>query len=137
MFWQRHCKTALQDISKLEDNTDLMSKLHDGFVSRFLTRPISRRITSVLLNFPFHPSTWTISICGFPLIAGVFLVRGDYVSIVIGAAIFQASSILGGCDADIARAKHLESKFGARLDYFCDFMASLLFVLAMSFGPRR
>src|SRR5437773_4210776 len=85
MFGQRHCKTALQDISKLEENTDLMSKPQDGFVSRFLNRPISRRITSVLLKFPIHPSTWTISICVLPLIASVFLVRGDYVSIVIGA----------------------------------------------------
>src|SRR5881227_1934904 len=134
MFGQGHCKTALQDISKLEENTDLMSKPQDGFVSRFLNRPISRRITSVLLKFPIHPSTWTISICGLPLIAGVFLVRGDYVSIVIGAAIFQAFSILDGCDGEIARAKNLESKFGERLDYFCDFMASLLYVLALGLG---
>src|SRR5438552_13730573 len=137
MFGQRHCKTALQDISKLEENTDLMSKPQDGFVSRFLNRPISRRITSVLLKFPIHPSTWTISICGLPLIAGVFLVRGDYVSLVIGAAIFQAFSILDGCDGEIARAKNLESKFGERLDYFCDFIASLLYVLALGLGLHR
>jgi len=55
-----------------------------------------------------------------------FLVRGNYVSIVIGAAIFQAFSILDGCDGEIARAKNLESKFGERLEYFCDFVSSLL-----------
>src|SRR5213079_488943 len=114
-----------------------MSKPQDGFVSRFLNRPISRRITSVLLKFPIHPSTWTISICGLPLIAGVFLVRGDYVSIVIGAAIFQAFSILDGCDGEIARARNLESKFGERLDQFCDFLASLLYVLALGLGLHR
>src|SRR4051794_16207000 len=90
MFGQRHCKTPLQDISQLEEKTDLMSKPQDGFVSRFLNRPISRRITSVLLKFPIHPSTWTISICVLPLIAGVFLIRGVYVSMVIGAAIFRS-----------------------------------------------
>jgi len=137
MFGQRHCKTALQDISKLEENTDLMSKPQDGFVSRFLNRPISRRITSVLLKFPIHPSTWTISIFVLPLIACVFLVRGNYVSIVIGAAIFQAFSILDGCDGEIARAKNLESKFGERLDYFCDFVSSLLYVLALGLGLHR
>src|SRR5438270_13717062 len=137
MFGQRHCKTALQDISKLEENTDLMSQPQDSFVSRFLNRPISRRITSVLLKFPIHPSTWTISICGLPLIDGVFLVRGDYVNIVIGAAIFQAFSILDGCDGEIARAKNLESKFGERLDHLCDFMASLLYVLALGLGLHR
>src|SRR6266404_4256518 len=137
MFGPRHRKTALQDISKLEDNTDLMSKPQDGLVSRFLNRPISRRITSVLLKFPIHPSTWTISIFVLPLIACVFLVRGNYVSIVIGAAIFQAFSILDGCDGEIARAKNLESKFGERLDYFSDFVASLLYVLALGLGLHR
>src|SRR6266513_759160 len=137
MFGQQYCKTALQDISKLEENTDLMSKPQDGFVSRFLNRPISRRITSVLLKFPIHPSTWTISICVLPLIAGVFLVRGDYVSILLGAAIFQVFSILDGCDGEIARAKNLESKFGERLDYFSDFVASLLYVLALGLGLHR
>ena len=137
MFGQRHCKTALQDISKLEENTDLMSKPQDGFVSRFFNRPISRRITRFLLQFPIHPNAWTISIFVLPLIACLFLVRGDYVSLVIGAAIFQAFSILDGCDGEIARAKNLESKFGERLDYFCDFAASLLYVLALGLGLHR
>src|SRR6267154_4261743 len=137
MFGQRHCKTALQDISKLEEKTDLMSKPQDGFVSRFLNRPISRRITRFLVKFPIHPNAWTISIFVLPLIACIFLMRGNYVSIVIGAAIFQAFSILDGCDGEIARAKNLESKFGERLDYFSDFIASLLYVLALGLGLHR
>jgi len=114
-----------------------MSKPQDGFVSQFLNRPISRCITSFLLKFPIHPSAWTISIFVLPLIACVFLVRGDYVSVVIGAAIFQVFSILDGCDGEIARAKNLESKFGERLDHFCDFLASLLYVLTLGLGLHR
>jgi 1L-myo-inositol 1-phosphate cytidylyltransferase / CDP-L-myo-inositol myo-inositolphosphotransferase len=114
-----------------------MSKPQDGFVSRYLNRPISRRITSVLLKFPIHPNAWTISIFVLPLVTSVFLVRGDYVSVVIGAAIFQMFSILDGCDGEIARAKNLESNFGERLDYFCDFAASLLYVLALGLGLHR
>ena len=114
-----------------------MSKPQDGFISRFLNRPISRRITRFLLKFPIHPNAWTISIFVLPLIACVFLVRGNYISIVIGAAIFQAFSILDGCDGEIARARNLESKFGERLDYFCDFVASLLYVLALGLGLHR
>ena len=111
-----------------------MSKPQDGFVSRFLNRPISRRITSFLLKFPIHPNAWTISIFVLPLIAGAFLVRGDYKSVVIGAAVFQVFSILDGCDGEIARAKDLESKLGERLDYFCDFLGSVIYVLALGFG---
>ena len=111
-----------------------MSKPQDGFVSRFLNRPVSRRITRVLLKFPIHPNTWTIAIFVLPLIASVFLVRGNYLSVVIGAAVFQAFSILDGCDGEIARAKSLESRFGERMDNLCDFLASLLYVLALGWG---
>jgi phosphatidylglycerophosphate synthase len=114
-----------------------MSKPQDGFVSRFLNRPISRRITAFLLKFPIRPNGWTVSIFALPLIAGAFLVRGDYVSVIIGAAIFQVFSILDGCDGEIARAKNLESKFGERLDYFCDFAASLVYVLTLGLGLHR
>jgi len=114
-----------------------MSKPQDGFVSRFLNRPISRRITAFLLKFPIRPNGWTVSIFVLPLIAGAFLERGDYVSVIIGAAIFQVFSILDGCDGEIARAKNLESKFGERLDYFCDFAASLVYVLTLGLGLHR
>jgi hypothetical protein len=114
-----------------------MGKPQDGFVSRFLNRPISRRITRFLLKFPIRPSAWTMSIFVLPLIACLFFLRGDYVSVVIGAAVFQVFSILDGCDGEIARAKNLESRFGERLDQFCDFLASLLYVLALGLGLHR
>lgn len=111
-----------------------MSKPQDGFVSRFLNRPISSRITSLLVKFPIHPTAFTASIFVLPLVAGVFFLRGDYLSILIGAAIFQVFSILDGCDGEIARAKNLESKFGERLDNICDFLASLIYVVALGTG---
>jgi hypothetical protein len=114
-----------------------MSKPQDGFVSRFLNRPISRSITRFLLKLPITPSAWTISIFSLPLIGCAFLVRDHYAGTVIGAAIFQIYSILDGCDGEIARAKNLESKFGEQLDYACDFLASLLFLIALGFGLHR
>jgi phosphatidylglycerophosphate synthase len=111
-----------------------MSKPQDGFVSRFLNRPISSRITRLLVKFPIHPSAFTMAIFVLPLVAAVFLQRGDYLSILLGAALFQVFSILDGCDGEIARAKNLESKFGERLDNLCDFVGSLIYVLALGSG---
>jgi phosphatidylglycerophosphate synthase len=111
-----------------------MSKPQDGFVSRFLNRPISSRITPLLVKFPIHPSAFTASIFVLPLVAGVFLMRGDYLSVLLGAAIFQVFSVLDGCDGEIARARKLESKFGERLDNVCDFLGSLVYVLALGSG---
>ena len=111
-----------------------MSKPQDGFVSRFLNRPISSRITSLLVKFPIHPTAFTASIFVLPLVAGILFLRGDYLSILMGAAIFQVFSILDGCDGEMARAKNLESKFGKRLDNICDFLASLIYVVALGTG---
>ncbi len=114
-----------------------MSKPQDGFVSRYLNRPISQRVTRVLLKFPIHPNTCTVFIFIFSLIACPFLARGGYINILIGAAIFQIYSILDGCDGEIARAKNLESRFGERLDNFCDFLASVFFIIALGVGLNR
>src|SRR5215475_5955273 len=111
-----------------------MSKPQDGFVSRFLNRPVSSRITRLLVKFPIHPTAFTASIFVLPLVAGVFLQRGDYLSILLGATIFQIFSVLDGCDGEIARVKNLESKFGERLDNLCDFLGSLIYVLALGSG---
>jgi phosphatidylglycerophosphate synthase len=111
-----------------------MSKPQDGFVSRFLNRPISSRIAGLLMKFPIHPSVFTASIFVLPIAAGVFLLRGDYLSILMGAAIFQVFSILDGCDGEIARGRNLESKFGERLDNVCDFLGSLIYVVALGTG---
>src|ERR1043166_2966303 len=111
-----------------------MSKPQYGLVSRFLNRPISRFITRFLLKLPIHPDAWTLSIFILPIVCCYFLLKGDYLSILIGAAIFQIYSILDGCDGEIARIKNLESKRGEFLDGFCDFLASLLFVIALGFG---
>jgi CDP-L-myo-inositol myo-inositolphosphotransferase len=114
-----------------------MSKPQDGFVSRFLNRPISSRITRLVVRFPIHPSAFTASVFVLPLVAAMFLQRGHYLSVLLGAAIFQVFSILDGCDGEIARAKNLESKFGERLDNLCDFLGSLIYVLALGSGLNR
>jgi len=111
-----------------------MSKPQDGFVSRFLNRPISSRITRLLVRFPIRPTAFTASIFVLPLVAGMFFLHGSYLSILMGAAIFQVFSILDGCDGEIARAKNLESKFGERLDNLCDFLGSLIYVLTLGTG---
>ena len=138
--WRQHWfgKSSLMCYKRRLDLEPIsMSKPQDGLVSRFLNRPISRFITRFLLKFPIHPHTWTLSIFILPIVSCYFLVRGDYASIVIGAAVFQVYSILDGCDGEIARAKGLESRRGEFLDGFCDFLASLIFVITLGFGLGR
>ena len=109
-------------------------KTQDGFISRFLNRPISRAISRDLLKSSITPSAWTLSIFALPIAAFLFLQRGDYLGFMFGAALFQVYSILDGCDGEIARAKYLESDSGRRFDTLCDIVGSLLFAIGLGLG---
>src|SRR4029077_1770847 len=110
------------------------AKSRDGFVSRYLNRPISRTVSQFLLKTSITPNLWTVLITAFPLIGFLFLVRGTYAGFVIGAVLFNAHSILDGCDGEIARAKYLDSEKGPGVDAFGDLIALLLFSLGLGFG---
>jgi phosphatidylglycerophosphate synthase len=112
-------------------------KPQDGFVSRFINRPISRLISRALLKSRLTPGAWTLSIFVLPIVAFVLLQRGDYIGFVAGAVLFQLFSILDGCDGEVARAKYLESERGRALDTFFDVAGNVLFALGLGVGLQR
>jgi len=109
-------------------------KTQDGFISRFLNRPISRAISRRLLKSSVTPNAWTLLILVLPIAGFVSLRRGDYLGFVSGAALFQIYSIVDGCDGEIARAKYLESDRGRRFDTLCDVLGSVLFAIGLGLG---
>ncbi len=112
-------------------------KPQDGIVSRSINRPMSRAISRLLLKCRITPSEWTLLILPIPIAASLFFMRGDYASVLIGTLLFQAYSVLDGCDGEIARAKFLESERGARLDTWCDIFANVLLAISLGFGLER
>ncbi|MEO6871215.1 MAG: CDP-alcohol phosphatidyltransferase family protein [Chthoniobacterales bacterium] len=112
-------------------------KPQDGFVSRFVNRPISRALSRLLLRTSITPSGWTLAIFVLPVIGSGFLLRGDYVDVIVGLLFFQLYSVLDGCDGEIARAKYLDSERGQKLDTWCDVVGSLLLALSLGFGLSR
>src|SRR5438045_4174918 len=90
------------EIDRIE--TDFLrgsGKSQDGFVSRYLNRPISRAITRLLLRFPATPNGWTWLISPIPIIAAFILARGNYWSFFWGLVLFQIFSVFDGCDGEI------------------------------------
>jgi hypothetical protein len=112
-------------------------KSQDGFVSRYLNRPISRSITRLLLRLPATPNGWTWLIFPIPVVAALVLGQGSYWSFVWGLILFQIFSILDGCDGEIARAKFMESERGRQLDDLFDVLSNILLVLGLGFGLRN
>jgi phosphatidylglycerophosphate synthase len=112
-------------------------KSQDGFVSRYLNRPISRLVTRLLLRFPTTPNAWTLATFPVPIIASLVLTNGTYGSFVWGLFLFQIFSILDGCDGEIARAKFMESERGRKLDALFDVVSNILLVLGLGFGLRQ
>jgi hypothetical protein len=112
-------------------------KAQDGFVSRYLNRPISRVVTRLLLRFPTTPNAWTLLIFPIPIAASLILFHGTYWSFLWGLVLFQFFSVLDGCDGEIARAKFLESESGRRLDDLFDILSNILLVVGLGFGLSR
>lgn len=112
-------------------------KSQDGFVSRYLNRPISRGLTRLLLRFPTTPNAWTVATFPIPIIASLVLSHGSYQSLVWGLILFQVFSILDGCDGEMARAKFMESEGGRKLDALFDVLSNILLVLGLGFGLRQ
>jgi phosphatidylglycerophosphate synthase len=112
-------------------------KSRDGFVSRYLNRPISRPVSQFLLKTPMTPNVWTLLITLFPVVGFLFLIRGNYFGFVVGTALYQVHSILDGCDGEIARAKYLDSEKGPGFDALGDLIALLLFSLGVGVGLFR
>jgi phosphatidylglycerophosphate synthase len=112
-------------------------KSQDGFVSRYLNRPVSRLVTRLLLRFPTTPNAWTLLIFPIVVVASLLLLHGTHGSFFWGLVLFQIYSVLDGCDGEIARAKFLESERGRRLDDLCDILSNLLLVVGLGFGLSR
>ncbi len=95
-------------------------KRTDGPISKYINRPISIRISRVLAKTSIKPST--ISIISFILCVVSFYLFfiGNYLNIALAGVVGQISSIIDGCDGEIARLKFMATDYGAWLDAVLD-----------------
>ncbi len=113
---------------------DSLSKPTDGIISRLLNRRISKHITRQLVETDITPNM--VSIIAFLLIvfSSVFFALGEWVYLLIGGILVQFSSILDGCDGEIARLRFTGSRYGAFLDSILDRYADSLIIFGLAYG---
>ena len=111
----------------------LSKKDTDGPVSRHLNRPISLRVTKHILNTDITPNKISFFSFLISVVACIAFLLDRYIYLVLGGVLAQISSIIDGCDGEIARLKYQSSRFGAWLDAILDRYsdALLLFGLTM------
>jgi len=105
----------------------------DGLVSRWLNRPISQRITLLVLTMrgvrPIHVTILN-ALLALPMF--LLLLSGDHRGLLLGAILFQVASIIDGVDGEMARATWRSSAEGASLDSLIDMGINFLFVLGLT-----
>ena len=111
-----------------------LRKPTDGVVSRYLNRPISTRISKYLVRTSLTPNHVTLITFITGLISAWFVTAGDYWSVFWGAMLFQLSSILDGCDGEVAKLKFSESKYGSWLDTITDNLTYVAFFGGVVWG---
>jgi len=113
---------------------ETFAKDTDGFFARNFDRKISGAISRRLLRTSVTPNQITIFVTGLGVIAGVFMARPGYGPKVGGAFLFLLTSILDGCDGEVARAKQLTSKVGGWLDLWGDNVVHVAVFYGLSRG---
>lgn len=106
----------------------------DGPIARYINRPVSVKISKFISKTNITPNLLSfLSFIGC-LISALFFSLGDYLNIVIGGFIAQFSSIIDGCDGEIARLKFQQSAYGAWFDAVLDRYADGMIILGMTYG---
>jgi phosphatidylglycerophosphate synthase len=105
----------------------------DGLVSRWINRPISQRITMLVLRIPgARPGHVTMFNALLALAMIPVLLLGGETGLVLGGIMFQTASVLDGVDGEMARATFRTSPAGAALDSAVDIATNLIFVSAFT-----
>ncbi|MEE9175894.1 MAG: sugar phosphate nucleotidyltransferase [Thermodesulfobacteriota bacterium] len=105
----------------------------DGPISKHINRKISTRISKVLVKTKITPNQLSIVVFALSLTASVFFFLGEYLYLLLGAILAQASSIVDGCDGEIARLKFQETEFGAWFDAVLDRYADAFLLFGLTY----
>jgi CDP-L-myo-inositol myo-inositolphosphotransferase len=97
-----------------------LKKPSDGPVSRYLNRPISTRISKRLVKTGISPNSISFFSFFISMLGAFFFFLGGYANLVIGGILAQLSSVVDGCDGEVARLKFQETEFGGWFDSVLD-----------------
>lgn len=111
-----------------------LRKAQDGWTSTYLNRHVSLFLTRWLVATPLKPNQVSLAILCVGLAGAWLASRGTYGSMLAGAALFQAQSILDGCDGEMSRLTFRGSRAGEWLDTIGDDLTNYGFFTGAAWG---
>lgn len=109
-------------------------KPSEGWVGRNINRPISFRMSALLLRTDVSPNVVTWFTFALAVVMFAVLASGTAWGLALGGALYQAVSLIDCVDGDIARVTFRTSKSGAALDTALDMIANLGFLVGVGIG---
>jgi phosphatidylglycerophosphate synthase len=111
-----------------------LRKVQDGWTARWLNRYVSLTLSRHLVKTPFSPNQISVGILAIGLYGAYLAAQGDYWSMLAGAFLFQAQSILDGCDGEMSRVSFRGSLLGEWLDTIGDDLTNYAFFAGTAIG---
>lgn len=105
-------------------------------VSR-VNRALSRQITRQLMHTSITPNQITVVSAFIGLCGAFLLAQPSQLWQVCGGLLFLCSTIIDGCDGEIARLTFQESAFGAKFDIVMDNVVHLFLFPSLAIGLYR
>jgi phosphatidylglycerophosphate synthase len=111
-----------------------LRKPQDGWTSRHLNRYCSLAISRLLVKTSLTPNQVSVGILAIGLAGAFIATRGTYASLLLGAFLFQAQSVLDGCDGEMSRVTYRGSLLGEWLDTIGDDLTNYGFFAGAAIG---
>jgi phosphatidylglycerophosphate synthase len=106
----------------------------DSLIVRQLNRRLSRFLTRRLVRTAVTPNQITLFSALLGLSGALLLAQPAYLSRVFGSLLFLLSTIIDGCDGEVARLTFQESDFGGKLDIIMDNVVHVFLFSGLALG---
>jgi phosphatidylglycerophosphate synthase len=128
------------DTSVATAETQLLRSLGregDSVLVRMVDRRLSQFLTKRLMRTSVTPNQITLGSAVVGIMGALCLAQPSQVWQVLGSLLFLLSTIMDGCDGEIARLTFQESAFGAKLDLIMDNVVHLVLFPSIALGLYR
>jgi len=113
-----------------------LRKPQDGWVSRSINRHLSLALTRKLVKTGLRPNQVSAAILVIGVASGACAALLGPAGLAVGAVLFQAQSVLDGCDGELSRLTFRGSRAGEWLDTVGDDLTNYSFFTGAALGLR-